>query len=254
MIDIKKAINTFINYTNNFDTKNPKIDLKIKDSIRVMKISEEIARKKVLDKEQIELASLIGLLHDIGRFKQYTKYKTYTDHISIDHGDLGVEILFEENKIKDYVTEEKYYKIIEEAIKNHNKYILETKNLTNQEKLFCELIKDADKIDILYEAAEIFWKGEEERVQKSIITKEVEKNFLDKKLIENKIKETEADKIVGMISFIYDINFKESFEIIKERDYINKIINRFNFEEEKTKEKIEKIRNIAEQYLEEKIK
>ncbi len=254
MINLRKATEEFTKYTDRFDTKNPKIDLKIKHSIRVMKISEEIARKKGLDKEQIELASLIGLLHDIGRFKQYTKYKTYTDHISIDHGDLGVEILFEENKIKDYVTEEKYYKIIEEAIKNHNKYILETKNFTNQEKLFCELIKDADKIDILYEAAEIFWKGEEEQVQKSVITKEVEKNFLENKLIENKIKKTEADKIVGMISFIYDINFKESFEIIKERDYINKIINRFNFEEEKTKEKIEKIRNIAEQYLEEKIK
>ena len=254
MINLRKATEEFTKYTDRFDTKNPKIDLKIKHSIRVMKISEEIARKKVLDKEQIELASLIGLLHDIGRFKQYTKYKTYTDHISIDHGDLGVKILFEENKIKDYVTEEKYYKIIEEAIKNHNKYILETKNLTNQEKLFCELIKDADKIDILYEAAEIFWKGEEEQVQKSVITKEVEKNFLENKLIENKIKKTEADKIVGMISFIYDINFKESLKIIKERDYINKIINRFNFQEENTKERIEQIRNIAEQYLEEKIK
>lgn len=254
MINLKKATEEFIKYTNKFDTKNPKIDLKIKHSMRVMKISEEIARKKGLDKEQIELASLIGLLHDIGRFYQYTKYKTYKDHISIDHGDLGIGILFKENKIKDYVTEEKYYKIIQKAIKNHNKYILEAKDLTDQEKLFCELIKDADKIDILYEALEIFWKGEEEQVQKSTITKEVEKNFLDKKLIKNEIKETEADKIVGMISFIYDINFKESFEIIKERDYINKIINRFNFEEEKTKEKIEKIRNIAEQYLEEKIK
>lgn len=254
MIDLRKATEEFINYTDDFDTKNPKIDLKIKHSIRVMKISEELARKKHLTEEQINLASLIGLLHDIGRFQQYTKYKTYKDHISIDHGDLGVEILFKENKIKDYAIEEKYYEIIKKAIKNHNKYILEKKNLTNQEKLFCGLIKDADKIDILYEASEIFWKGEEEKVQKNVITKVVEENFLEKRLIENKIKKTEADKIVGMISFIYDISFKESLKIIKEKDYINKIINRFNFEEESTKEKIEKIRNITEQYLAEKLK
>ena len=52
---------------------------------------------------------LIGLLHDIARFEQYTKYKTFRDSISIDHGDLGVEILFEEKEIEKYDLDKKYY-------------------------------------------------------------------------------------------------------------------------------------------------
>ena len=56
-----------------------------------------------------------------------------------------------------------------------------------------------------------------------------------------------------MISFIFDINFKESFQIIKEEDSINKILNQFEFKDEKTKRLIGEIRNIANSYIEEKV-
>jgi len=36
---------------------------------------------------------IIGLLHDYGRFIQWKKYKTFTDIDSIDHADLGVNLL-----------------------------------------------------------------------------------------------------------------------------------------------------------------
>ena len=126
--------------------------------------------------------------------------------------------------------------------------------ISNKEEMFCKIIKDADKIDILYEGTDIFWKGQEKIVEEEIISEEVWKSFLEKRLIKNQIKKTEIDQIIGMISFIYDINFKESFEIIKEKDYINQIINRFNYKEKETKQKIKEIQNIVEKYLEEKTK
>ena len=49
---------------------------------------------------------------------------------------------------------------------NHNKYELNTNELTEREELFCKLIKDADKIDIMYEGIEIFWKNKEEELEK----------------------------------------------------------------------------------------
>ena len=50
---------------------------------------------------------------------------------------------------------------------------------------------------------------------------------------------------------IFDINFKESFEIIKKEDYINKIIDRFKFANTDTNEKMEQIRKIINDYIQE---
>ena len=60
-------------------------------------------------------------------------------------------------------------------------------------------------------------------------------------------------KAIGIISFIYDINYIESFKIIKENDYINKIMDKFEIENNKVKEEFEEIRRIANKYIENKI-
>ena len=235
MIDIKKAQEKFINFTKNYDLTERKIKMKQTHSIRVMNVMKKLAEGIGLNQEDIELAKLIGLLHDIGRFDQYTKYKTYKDHLSIDHADLGAEILFSQNQIKEYTEDEKDYEVIKKAIVNHNKYELNTNELTEREELFCKLIKDADKIDIMYEGIEIFWKNKEEELEKQEICDEVYKSFLNKKLIKNEMKKSELDKMVGMISFIYDFNIKQSYKYIQEKNFIEKMLNRFNFENEETK-------------------
>lgn len=252
MINLEKAKEEFINYTNKFDTQDFNIQRKIDHSLRVMELSRKLAENMNLEQEEIELATIIGLLHDIGRFEQYKDYKTYNDIKSIDHGKIGVEILQKNDYIKKYVRYDKYDLIIEKAIRNHNKYELE-EGLSKQEKLFCDIIKDCDKLDILYQGTEVYWKDKERKIEQEEISKEVEEQFYKKKLIENRFKNTQIDHIIGMISFIYDINFKESFEIIKREDYINKMINRFDFKEN-IKERIEKIRRQANEYIEAKTK
>ncbi len=254
MIDIKKAQEKFINFTKNYDLTERKIKMKQTHSIRVMNVMKKLAEGIGLNQEDIELAKLIGLLHDIGRFDQYTKYKTYKDHLSIDHADLGAEILFSQNQIKEYTEDEKDYEVIKKAIVNHNKYELNTNELTEREELFCKLIKDADKIDIMYEGIEIFWKNKEEELEKQEICDEVYKSFLNKKLIKNEMKKSELDKMVGMISFIYDFNFKQSYKYIQKKNFIEKMLNRFNFENEETKRRFEIIQELANKYIENKIK
>lgn len=254
LIDIKKAQEKFINFTKNYDLTERKIKMKQTHSIRVMNVMKKLAEGIGLNQEDIELAKLIGLLHDIGRFDQYTKYKTYKDHLSIDHADLGAEILFSQNQIKEYTEDEKDYEVIKKAIVNHNKYELNTNELTEREELFCKLIKDADKIDIMYEGIEIFWKNKEEELEKQEICDEVYKSFLNKKLIKNEMKKSELDKMVGMISFIYDFNFKQSYKYIQEKNFIEKMLNRFNFENEETKRRFEIIQELANKYIENKIK
>lgn len=254
MIDIKKAQENFINFSRNYDLGEKNVKRKQAHSIRVMDIMKKLAEELKLEKEEIELAKLIGLLHDVGRFEQYKKYKTFKDHLSVDHADIGVDLLFNQNQIKEYINDEKDYEIIKKAIVNHNKYELNISELTEREELFCKLIKDADKIDIMYEGMEVFWKGRETELEEQKICDEVYESFLNGELIRNEIKKSELDKMVGMISFIYDFNFEQSYKYIKEKRFIEKTLNRFNFKNEETKNRFNKIQQIANNYIEQKLK
>lgn len=254
MIDIKKAQENFIKFTKNYDLEEKNIKTKQTHSIRVMNIMKKLAEGIGLNQEDTELAKLIGLLHDVGRFDQYKKYKTFKDYLSIDHADLGVEILFNQNEIKEYTNDEKYYEIIKKAIANHNKYELNTNELTEREEIFCKLIKDADKIDIMYEGMEIFWKDKETELEEQEICDEVYESFLNKKLVKNEIKKNELDKMVGMLSFIYDFNFEQSYRYIKEKQFIENTLSRFNFKNEETKRRFEIIQELADRYIEQKLK
>lgn len=250
MIDIKKSKDEFMKYTNNYDIENENIERKIYHSLRVMEISKKIATNMGLENEKIELATLIGLLHDIGRFEQFKIYQTYSDLESIDHGDLGADILKQNNFIRNFIKEAKYDEIILKSVQNHNKYKI-ADDLNKEEKLFCKIVRDADKIDILYEAIEIFWKKGREEIQNDLISDKVYNEFLNKKLIkkDKNMKKNSIDKLVLMLAFVFDINFHESLEILKKEDYLNKILNNFDFKRQDTKEKIENIRNVLNLYL-----
>jgi len=247
-MDLEKAKKEFMEYGNNYDQNNASIVRKIGHSIRVMEISGEIAKDLNLEYEQIELAKMIGLLHDIARFEQMKRYGTFRDRVSIDHGDLGVQLLEQDNFIRKFVDDDKYDKIILVAIKNHNKYEIE-EYLSEEELLFSKIIRDADKLDIMYEGVEMFWKDKQEvqEIEESDITTEIYNQFISNETINRKYGKLPADRLVCFLGFIFDINFKYDFKIIKQEDYINKILNRFNF---KHKEKFEKVREIANKYIE----
>ena len=162
MLDLEKCKDEFLKYTEKYNLSNEKLKRKQLHSLRVMKKSRIIAQSLKLSEEEIQIATLIGLLHDIGRFEQYTKYNTFSDHNSIDHAELGIRILQENNYIKNYIEDENWINIILIAIKKHNKYKME-KGLNKKKELFCKIIRDADKADIMYEGANVFWNTESEK-------------------------------------------------------------------------------------------
>ena len=136
----------FKDYVDTFDLDNKNIKLKYFHTLEVANISYEIANLMNLSEEDKDLAKLIGYLHDIGRFVQIEKTKTFKDK-NMDHADYGVKVLFEEDLIRKFIDTNKYDEIIRKAIKNHNKYeILDEVN--DKEKLFANIIRDSDKIDI----------------------------------------------------------------------------------------------------------
>ena len=252
-IDLEKAKKEFLKFTENYDLRNKDILRKQKHSLRVMEISKQISNELKLNEEEIQISALIGLLHDIARFEQRKLYETFHDTKSFDHGDYGEKIL--EKDIRKYIETNQYDKIIKTAVRNHNKFKIED-GLSEKENLFSKIIRDADKLDIFYEAVEMFWKGKEKQIEETVILDKVIEQF--KKRLTIKREDIEQGKntinnVISIIAFIYDMNFKPSFEILKKENYINRILDRFNVKDEKTKIELGEIRKISNKYIEQKI-
>ena len=252
MIDIENCKNEFLKYTKGFNLQNEGIKRKQIHSLRVMEESKKVAEALKLSKEDEKLAELIGLLHDIGRFEQYNRGNTYLNEMLLDHANLGVEVLVKDDYIKKYTNNENYISIILTAIKNHNKFKIE-EDLNEEELLFAKIIRDADKLDILYEGAKIYWntQREKESVENSKISVKIEQQFKAERPVKkygNERNDT-VDGLLILLSYIYDINFKETLRIINKEDYVNKILNRFEFKDDKTKEQIENLRKILLRYI-----
>lgn len=214
---------TFKEYVYNFDINDMNIMKKYYHSLRVEKICDQIARKENYNDTELELAKVIGLLHDYGRFLQWTKYHTYKDRDSIDHADLGVKLLFEDNDIFKYYKDINKYEIIMNSIKYHNKLDIPS-NLSNDNIKFCKLIRDADKLDILY----MFSSKELIFIEDGNVTSAVKDSFDNENLVNLKDQKTESDNIIKTLAFIYDLNYKTSLKYLADNKIVEQIYNNIN--------------------------
>ena len=254
---MKKASMAFSEYVKPYDMTNGKIELKIKHTYRTVEVAKKIAEDLKLSEEQVLLAELIALLHDIGRFEQVRIYNTFKDKDSIDHADLGVKILFEDEVIRDFIEDTKYDNIIYKAIKNHNKFKIE-EGLSEEELLQAKIVRDADKTDIFARFAfdielckNVLYDYKE--MSKQIVSPKVMEKFEKYEQVNRNEFNTDIDSYINIIAFIFDYNFLTGLKIIQENKYIERTMKPICICDD-TKEQMEKIMNIANTYINERIK
>lgn len=252
MIDLENCKKVFNEYVDNYDKNDFLIEKKIRHTYNVVDISEEIAKSLNLSEEEVKLAILIGLLHDIGRFEQAKIAGTYVDTKQIDHAEIGVRLLFEENKIREFLPEDfEYDEIIKKAVYEHNKFKI-SEELNKKERLYAQIVRDADKIDIyrMFVTDDMLELGYASGyTDMKNFTEEVEDAFYNnEQLPKNKLK-TMLDWLLNAIAFTYDINFKKSFLILKEKNYINIILDKSENIWTKNIEKLKKIRYHINEYI-----
>lgn len=257
MIDITKAKKEFKKYVEKYDMNNPKIKLKVAHIERTSTIAKKIAESLELQKEDIELAELIGLLHDIGRFEQVKRYGTFVDYLSENHAEIGVKILFEEGLIRNFIEDDKYDRIIKLAIINHNRDKKQiTKNMSNREKLHVKLIRDSDKTDILYiltfENEKSVW--ESENLEEEKFSDEIYREFIENHDIIYKNRKTHADILLCHFAYAFDFNFDYGLKYVLDNKYYEKLYKRFNFKDIKTNKRFEEVYNITNNYIKERVK
>ena len=215
-------IEQFKNYIENFDIKNSDIKAKYNHSLRVMKLNEEYAKRLNFSKEDIEIAKIIGLLHDYGRFIQIKKYHTMQDK-KIDHADYGVKLLFKDKEIEKFNIPKNYYDIIEFAIKNHNKLKIE-KTKDERKLKHAKLIRDIDKLDIIF----IFGYLNDFRLEMTNdkITSKVMESVKRHTSVNLQECQNPNDHIAAKLAFTYDINYDICFDKLK--DNLEKFYQRLN--------------------------
>lgn len=257
MIDFKQAMAAFKKYIENFDFQYGKIDLKIRHTYGVVKASEYVTNKLNLNKEDVELAKLIALLHDIGRFEQIRQSDSFIDNKDMDHAILGNDILFKDNFIREFIEDTQYDNIISKAILNHNRLYIED-GLTERELLHAKIIRDADKTDNFRVKAEedfenIIDNSNKDILENDIISENIFNDFMDSKIIVREDRKTYMDFWVSYIAFIFDYNYKFGLEYIKEMNYINIIVDRLDYKNADTRQKMELIRKHALEFIDKRI-
>lgn len=213
----------FDEYVMGYDINDIDINYKYHHSYRVMDNMINLAKGLGLNKYDLYLAKVIGVLHDIGRFEQDKLYNSFIDN-KMDHGSYGVLYLKRSNLLDKFNISKDDYNVVYKAIFNHNKFSIED-GLNERELFFSRMIRDADKIDILYALSNPNLK-KELRQDDNDISSLVKVSFFNNKSINKSDVISKNDSLILIFGFIFDFNFKVSFNIIYDKDYYNKIYNR----------------------------
>jgi len=204
--------------------------IKREHSLRVADISEELAQSLELGNQDRRIAWLAGLYHDIGRFSQLMKYNTFNDANSSDHAEIAIEVLKQEEIFQKIECDEE--ELIYKAIRFHNKFEL-PKKLTERELLHSCLLRDADKLDI-YKVLTDYYTDRNSTPNHTLtwelpkgadVSSAVSKEALAGKLVTKKEVVSEIDVKIMQLSWVYDINFKPTFEYLLQNRFLEKIYN-----------------------------
>ena len=207
----------------------------------------DIAARMKLSEEDTSLAKMIALLHDIGRFEQLKQFDSFLPD-TMDHAAYGVKILFDnaphQNLIRNFIPESDFDEIIRISIAKHSDFKLD--GISDARTLLhAKIIRDADKLDNcrvkLEDRLETFMDTSAEETGASAISPKVRDSILRHECILSSDRVTPMDYWISYLAYFYDINFRESLDIIEEQNYIPKIIARIPYTNPETKEVMKRV-------------
>ena len=217
-------------YTVDDDYLNANIQLKECHTHRVCNEMRQLTAALKMDDNDVLIAETTALFHDVGRFPQFQKYRTYKDTISENHCLLALKVLTEHNVLADLPDDERV--IVEKAIEFHG--IKELPPLDERTLHFAKLIRDADKIDIFelldenyrllaHEPEKFTW--ELEYPDTPECNPEIINAIMNRELIDYKELRTVNDAKLLQLGWVYDVFFDWSLKQIHDRGYLQAIID-----------------------------
>ena len=205
MLDINTAKDCFMNYVQQFDLTNDKIHLKLIHTLEVVHTTEYLC------------------LHE----------NSFDDR-NVDHATLGVQVLFDEGMIRQFIEDDQYDEVIRKAIAYHSLYKV-PKGLDSFLLKQVLLIRDSDKLDNFrvknIESIQTLFSISDEIFYSQRVSKNILNDIENHRLILKENRHNEVDMWVSYFAFVFDLNFKSSYQFIKENDYIHRNMERLEFKE-----------------------
>lgn len=224
--------NRFKQYVKQFASPDPDIqaalDLKEVHTRRVCKAILDIGEHEGLSGEDLLMVEAAAMLHDIGRFEQFKRYKTFSDGRSENHALLGVKVIQENAFLKGI--DSQTARTIIRAVECHNRAVLPDRE-NGRGLFFMKLLRDADKVDIWRVVTEYYRDAHHERnptielnlPDTSGISDAVCRSLMKGNIVKMTDLQTLNDFKLLQIGWIYDVNFRRTFQIVQEKRYLEQI-------------------------------
>ena len=222
----------FSEYCRSFYTNDPadqrNITLKEEHTANVCENMDEIAGSLGLLPERVALAGAVALFHDLGRFPQYRRYRTFRDSVSTNHAALGAAVLIEKNVLARLDSRER--DIVVRSVALHNVFSLPD-GIDADTRLFTTMVRDADKLDIWRVFIEYYETPEEDRPAAAALglpdapgySPEVLAALLRGEMVDLSVLATLNDFRLLQLAWIFDLNFPRSFELLRGRAIIDRL-------------------------------
>ena len=203
------------------------ISLKENHCRRVSREISGLGAELGLDESELNLAEVIGLLHDVGRFEQYSRHGTFVDALSVNHARLGSRIIENSGILEEIEPFEK--EIIHRAIINHSGLRVPPHE-DERPAFFSRLLRDADKLDIWKVMLDYYsgGGGENDAVGLNLppegeVSEEVLEDLYAARPVDASNLRNQNDFKLLQIGWIYDINFAPAMLRVLERGYLERL-------------------------------
>jgi len=222
----------FDDYVGTFSDIDPEglrnIRLKVEHTRKVCEVMDILAIGEGLSPNETCIAGAVAMLHDVGRFSQYRRWRTFRDSDSDNHARLAVEVIRAQGVLDGVSSDEQL--LVEEAVRFHN-LLQPPEQVQSPTRLFIRLIRDADKLDIWRVFLDLYALPEEERASAAYLGFAELAGFSPaclEALAEKRIVRLEECRSVNdykllQISWALDLSFCTSYRLLLERGYIPRL-------------------------------
>lgn len=193
------------------------LELKYTHSQRVAKDARLIAEGLDLALQNVQLAWVCGLVHDVGRFFQYEQYGSFSDADTMDHGLAGRRVLEAGEASLHFAPDE--WEALVLAVEYHNRKTADLPGtLSIQAERLLKIIRDADKLDIMDLVLRSVARDGFRELPEMLphirfsrdLTPDVAGDVLKTKTVSFTKLQTVADFLVMLSTWFYDLNYAPS--------------------------------------------
>ncbi len=243
-----RIMKIFEQYVRKYDMNNINIKAKYFHSLKVMEISKDLASGLgIFSEEEIAVCEFIGLFHEIGNFSKTPNY--HIDEDNEDSYEKTIDILFNKGLIREISKDNKYDSIIKMALFAYDKNGFPS-DIDEKTKHICAIIKDAHNLDSFRLFVNYPYVDTRINTYPNNLVYEEFKKF---KTISPKMSENSSDTVLVVLSKMYSFNYRYSYYLLKQNNYIDKMLDSLTFKDEEIENFYKQVMLVLNNYIDKRI-